>query len=91
MRREAQLAATNLDQFVADFYQLVIEYNDRSISVCGLIGGRFNEDESINPMVLRRDAISVIRPLTGIEAVCSGLPMEKACLNLGKFLSILNQ
>lgn len=83
LSHEAQVANVNIEQCIADFYQLVLQYNERALTVSGLVGGRGGDDLQMAPMVLRRNVLSIIRPLTSIEAVCSGLPMAQSGLNLG--------
>ena len=40
-------------------------------------------DLRMPPMILRRNAVSIIRPLTAVEAICVGLPMALSGLNIG--------
>lgn len=71
LTNEARHEGISQEEYFAEFYQTVLEYNERATAVCGIVGGQKGQ-----PMVLRRNVVSFIRPLTQIEAICGGLDPE---------------
>ena len=66
------------EEFIAEMYSMVLEYHYEATKFSGFAGG---SSESV-PLIVRQSSVSLLRPLTGLEAVCSGISPDIAGLNL---------
>ena len=79
--------AQNIDKetFIDQLYSIIIEYHFEAIKFSGFASGVADQP----PIIIRQNSISILRPLNGIEAVCSGYPVEKSGLSLGRESQLL--
>ena len=66
------------DAVIGELYQMVLEYHYEATKFAGFAAG----SSSCCPLIVRQNSISMLRPLTGLEVVCSGFPVSKSGLNL---------